>query len=468
MDQALAAFGRQAQSWKRFFVARARIALALREDDGWHLWYSYTAFLPEVPKTYEKFVVRTDTVRAFRELLPIEDAAASERLIAELLESPGRVLIDDFNVELGPSTKHLSFEYEPLHLSRFAGASRLPALTADWFNQNYRTFAETKQLDQELQRHDTPYDGFSDLALALGIPVGFDDLNKRRFSEVVLLPPVGLLVDATDQPRSELSKGELSLVLKAHPALPAERLRVGVKAFQQRGAPDRFTLDNAGISRDAEGFLCVKQTLSSPDVPVVQVFVSFEDELMGKWLVRDFGSSFNDRMLLHRALDVSDQLKASFFERPEQFEDKVLLALTLMGLTALKYGRILTNGPDILAISASRHVFVVECTTGDINSRGKLQRLSDRTKQISERLSNSSNPPVGVVPVVFTSLPREETSMHWDTAATFQIAIVARENIVRFLEALDAPVSPDQLYAGTLSLIPSKKVEPQGVLGIGG
>jgi hypothetical protein len=173
-------------------------------------------------------------------------------------------------------------------------------------------------------------------------------------------------------------------------------------------------------------------------------------------------------MLLHRALDVNDQLKASFFERPEQFEDKVLLALTLMGLTALKYGRVLTSGPDILTISASRHVFVVECTTGDINSRGKLQRLSDRTKQIRDRLSNSSNPPVGVIPVVFTSLPREETSMHWDTAATFQIAIVARENIARFLEVLDAPISPDQLYAATLSLIPSKKAEPQGELGIGG
>ena len=62
MDKALAAFGRQAQSWSPFFATRARIALALREDDGWHLWYSYTAFLPEVPTTFEKLDVRTDTV----------------------------------------------------------------------------------------------------------------------------------------------------------------------------------------------------------------------------------------------------------------------------------------------------------------------------------------------------------------------------------------------------------------------
>ncbi len=53
--------------------------------------------------------------------------------------------------------------------------------------------------------------------------------------------------------------------------------------------------------------------------------------MMGKWWVRDFGNSFNDRMHLHRAIDANDQLKSSFFEKPEQFEDKVHLLLTLMG-----------------------------------------------------------------------------------------------------------------------------------------
>ncbi|MET4443252.1 hypothetical protein ABIB75_001515 [Bradyrhizobium sp. GM2.2] len=466
MDQALEAFGQQARSWSPFFVARARVVLAMREDDGWHLWYSYTAYLRELPTTFEKCDVRTENVRAFREVVPFGDAVNAERTITELLQHPGRIDVDGSNLELGPTTQHLRFEYEPLHLSRFAGPSRLPALTAYWHNQNYRTFAYTKELDQELQRYESPYDGFADLAGALGIPVGFDDLNKRRFSEVVLLTPALLHVDANENPRSELSKGELSLVLKAHPDFEPAEVRFGIKAFRQRDVPDRFTIESRAVERDPEGFLRAKHTLSSPDVPIVQVFVSKQDELIGKWWVRDFGNSFNDRMLLHRSLDVTDQLKTSFFDRPEQFEDRVLLALTLMGLNALKYGKILTNGPDILAMSASRHVFVVECTTGDINSRGKLQRLSERAKQINERLSNSSNPPVGVVPIIFTSLMREDTAMHWETAATFRIAIVARENIVRFLDLLDAPVSPDQLYSSTLSLIPSKKVEGQGELGI--
>src|SRR4051812_1035164 len=130
MDQALEAFGQQARSWSPFFVARARVVLAMREDDGWHLWYSYTAYLRELPTTFEKCDVRTENVRAFREVVPFGDAVNAERTITELLQHPGRIDVDGSNLELGPTTQHLRFEYEPLHLSRFAGPSRLPALTA--------------------------------------------------------------------------------------------------------------------------------------------------------------------------------------------------------------------------------------------------------------------------------------------------------------------------------------------------
>jgi hypothetical protein len=459
MVQELEDFGTLARRWKPFFMMRTRVALAMREDDGWHLWYSYTAFLSELPANHEPLNVETRSVRAFRELMPLPNVGSAELAIAEVLEKPGAVGVGTWKADLAPSNPNLSFEYEPLHLNRFAGPKRLPALTAQWHNPNYRTLASTKELDQELQLHESPYDGFADLAAALNIPVGLDDLNRRRFSEFVLIPPVELLFHVASEPHSELTNGELSLVFKAHPEFPTDKLRLGLKAYNQVGAPERLTLESAKISKDSEGFLRIKHKLPSPNVPLVQVFVSSDEELIGKWWVRDFGNSFNDRMLLHRTIDANDQLKATFFEKPEQFEDKVHLLLTLIGFTALKYGKIQTDAPDILAISTARHVFVVECTTGDINSRGKLQRLNDRTKQVHERLANSSNPPVGVVPVIFTSLLKEETAMHWDTAATFKIAVVTRENILNLLDQLDANLSPDQIYSGTLSLVPSKKTE---------
>jgi hypothetical protein len=464
-DAPLKAFIAQAHAWQPYLKARVRVGLALFTDGEWTLWYSYTAFLPDVPDTVDTFSVETPSIRAFRDVTVLNDENAAAAAIADILTSPETMKTEAWTVNLAPTIKHLQFEYESLHLDRFAGPRRLPALTAYWGNSRYRTIqaGETKRIDQELQLHKQPFDGFVDLALALNIPVGFDELNKRRFSEFVLISPVDLIWDVSKEPRSELRNGELSLVMQTQPALSPDKLRIGVKAFKQKGLPERLTLNSAEVVRYPDGFLRTKHTLSSTDIPAALVFVSLEGgDLLGKWFLRDFGNSFNDRMLLHRAMDTRDQFKASFFERPEQFEDRVLLLLTLIGLTALKYGRVQTDAPDILAISAGRHVYVVECTTGDINSRGKLQRLSDRTKQIREKLSSTSNPPVGVVPVIFTSLAREDTAMHWETAATFNIAIVTRENIVNLLENLDANILPDQLYNGTLSLVPSKRGDQKG------
>jgi hypothetical protein len=460
MGREIEDFGALASRWKPYFVMRVRIALALREADGWRLWYSYTAFLTELPSNPETLSVETRSIRAVREFTPLPTATAAGLAISEVLEKPGFLNAEAWTADLAPTNPHPTFEYEPLHLSRFAGNSRLPALTAQWHNPHYQTLTSTRELDQELQLHESPYDGFADLAAALNIPVGLDDLNRRRFSEFVLIPPIELLFHLASEPHSELRDGELSLVLKAHPEVSTDKLKLGVKAFNQAGAPDRLTLNSGSISRDDGGFFRAKHKLRSSSVPLVQVFVSLEGEVIGKWWVRDFGNSFNDRMLLHRAIDVDDKLKSSFFEKPDQFEDKVLLLLTLMGFTALKYGKIQTDAPDILAISSARHVFVVECTTGDINSKGKLQRLSDRTKQVRERMEKSNSPPVGVVPVIFTSLPKEDTAMHWDTAAVFGIALITRENIVNTIEQLDGAISPDQVYSATLSLIPSKKPEP--------
>ena len=255
MGREIADFGALARSWQRFFVARVRIALVVREADGWHLWYSYTAFLTEPPDKPEPLSVETRSIRAIRDFTPLPTITEAELAISDILERPGFLTTERWTAGLAPTNPHLTFEFEPLHLSRFAGNSRLPALTAQWHNPHYQTLASTKELDQELELHESPYDGFADLASALNVPVGLDDLNRRRFSEFVLIPPVELQFHLAIEPRSELREGELSLVLKAHPQVSTDKLKLGVKAFKQVGPPDRLTLTSDTISRDENGLL---------------------------------------------------------------------------------------------------------------------------------------------------------------------------------------------------------------------
>jgi hypothetical protein len=131
-------------------------------------------------------------------------------------------------------------------------------------------------------------------------------------------------------------------------------------------------------------------------------------------------------------------------------------ATSLLGLQTLKYGQIpkLTEAPDILSLSSARHLYVIECTVGDIDRKGKLHRLYDRANQIKDYLSRTPQPPIAVQPLIFTSLTRQETASHWSTAATYRIGLVCRENILNLLNVLDSPPTAEQLYSAAVAAIP--------------
>lgn len=60
----------------------------------------------------------------------ILDEAAMAAAIDEVSDSPGAVGFEQWSAKLAPKGSHLHFEYESLHLDRFAGPRRLHALTA--------------------------------------------------------------------------------------------------------------------------------------------------------------------------------------------------------------------------------------------------------------------------------------------------------------------------------------------------
>jgi hypothetical protein len=107
------------------------------------------------------------------------------------------------------------------------------------------------------------------------------------------------------------------------------------------------------------------------------VLVSYEGEFCHKWWLRDQSKSFSQRYQFHRLLDIDNKLEKTFFDSKTDFEDRVALLLSLMNLTILPYGGIpeLQDAPDILACSSNNDLYIVECTTGDIDHKGKLQRL---------------------------------------------------------------------------------------------
>jgi hypothetical protein len=359
-----------------------------------------------------------------------------------------------------PEKQVITFERNSL--ARTAGPMRSPALV---INKNLggvqaSTFPPSEQLDHELLTSEQPFDGLLDLFTELAVPDVNQILSGSR-AEIVVLPPAVLHFAPAGQPFTKgtcLQQGKLSIVIRAHPDVRCDKLRIGTKLFPST-LPIRRTSHVLPHDSWTEGedFIEGRLELAASDVPLAFTALSYEGDFLGKWWVRDFTLSFNDRLQIHRSVDQANLLQSTFFDERTDFEDRVTLLLILLGLQTLKYGQIpkLTEAPDILALSAARHLYVIECTVGDIDRKGKLQRLYDRSNQIKDYLSRSPQPPIAVQPLIFTSLTRQETASHWSTAATYRIGLVCRENILNLLNVLDSPPTAEQLYSAAIAAIPA-------------
>jgi len=189
-------------------------------------------------------------------------------------------------------------------------------------------------------------------------------------------------------------------------------------------------------------------------------FLTYDGEFLGSWWARDQSITFSARAALHKAVDRDNALVAKFFDDRNAFEEHVLALLSLLGLDCLYYGNIteLKDGPDILALSNQGHLYVIECTTGDISSRGKLRRLYERTNAIRAALANSAYRPSEVLAVMVTSSPKSDTLHCWDELANYKIAIVCREEIATLLAQIEAPPTADRLFAAAVAAIPATQI----------
>jgi hypothetical protein len=172
--------------------------------------------------------------------------------------------------------------------------------------------------------------------------------------------------------------------------------------------------------------------------------------------VRDFAKSPNPRLQLLRLIGEEERFKLSFFDNnAKAFEDRVALFLSLMNLNVLFIGGIpeLTDAVDIIALSGNNDLYLIECTTGDIDQRGKIQRLYDRARQIA---SNAA-PPISsenVFPVVFSNGPRSNIAPHEPKLEALRVSVFCREDIELAFQRMEVPPPPEELRTIIQSLIP--------------
>lgn len=452
-------FTQLADDWAPYYRVRVRIGLAVRDQSGnWQLLFALTYFSPERPLEYVPLDLETKSIRAIRQVTALQ-ASESATAVEETISNPGAISFPQGLAKIASSGDDLNFQFERMHLANWAGPLRIPALTV--LTQplaNLGAFPHLAELDHELITCETPYDSLAELLGELRISEQPQALFQTPNAQILLAPPASLKFSATVQEGSFLTNGSLSLLLSLHPNLDPVNLRLGLKSFPKDSAVRRLSRRLDSLKWESHGdFKEARLELEAPNTPLCQAILSHNGQLLGRWWIRDQDLNFNDRLQFHRAVDTKNIFRDTFFEDRNDFEDRVTLLLTLLGLQPLKYGGIpkLTNAPDILAWSSERHLYVIDCITGDINQKGKLNRLYNRTNEIRTILARAPQPPIAVLPMIITSLPFDDTLAHHAIVATHKIALVCRENIQNLFDRLDVVPTPTELYQAALATIPS-------------
>jgi hypothetical protein len=436
---------RLAGSFKSF----QRTCIAVRHGMAWEPRYTRLTFSGLSADQYRRKSVETPHLRAHQSVQAITDVREVDAAISNPFELPWPDIKDTY----GPTSETRS-RFHRLLPPTVTLPSRYPTLEIITPPLIGSGITELVQVELELLAHAEPYESLADLYAEFGVPAERAAPDAPSVVEVILAP-VALFSN-----QSELKDSKLRILVESASDVTTPDLQVGVKAMTRSGVT-RFAITGDRFQWLDEGaFLIGEAVHDLPDTPLVLLALSYKGEFLHRWYVKDQSKSYNVRFDLHRAADPDDRFRKTYFDHKNDFEERVALTLTLLDLTVHKYGELvgLTDAPDLLAVSKQGHLFVVECTTGDINSRGKIQRLSERTKALRQLLHGTPAQPQYVVPVIVTSLPRNETAAHWASAENLGVAIIAREEIEALLAQLEAPPTPEVLFARALSMVPTVNI----------
>jgi hypothetical protein len=439
--------------WGHFVHYFTRTALAFRTSEGdWTLQYGFMAFSPE-PIPTAALSVRTKSLLVLREGGPL--SGSGDEAVDATLADPCSIQIEGHSLQLASADYSVNETYHALHLPRLPGSQRLPGITVtrQGISSTIPRPPDLLALDLELKAHPRPYDNLSELIAEIGNPIVTHEIGGSAIPrmEIVLVPPARIT-------RGEIKDGVLLIDITASMRIDRNKLAFGLRLFSAKGAAIQHVAFSGEANWDGADTLIMghfRQT--APDIGLAHIFITYDEEFIGSWWARDQAVAFSSRAALHKAIDSDNAFVSKFFDDRNAFEEHVLVLLSLLRLDCLYYGSIaeLKDGPDILASSDQGHLYVVECTTGDINSKGKLRRLYERTNNMRSALANSAHRPREILSVMVTSGTKSETLHCTDELATYQIALVCREDIVGLLSQIEAPPTADRLYAAAVGTIPT-------------
>ncbi len=449
-------FRKLVEPWWGAYQCVVKSYVALKSVDGPRLLFGRILLEPSRDGIDDaSFVFETEHVIAGRFVTNAADCECSALLengeVGELVCEDGTTVIE---LEMDSA---LSTSFSPIYHPLVSSGARLPSLTVRGTSRHNLIVkvSESRQLDWELKAATTPFDSLDDLLDRCGLPIG-TQMGDSATLEIVAKSPA--MISAT----STIANGEAVIECHLAAGLDPALLLLGYKLFGQ-GRVDRGSAGGANIQwRDENDIKVGSCRIPVGEVSVLLAFVSFGGVSLHQGWISDPSKHLNPRHAIHKVFDEDFEVLKKMLSRPDPdnkygFENAVSTLLSLLGFSAINYGRMpkLQRGPDIIAITPAGHVAVVECTIGLLDQNDKLAKLVQRIKLVREKLIDSGYGHLQIHPVIVTPLTRAEVSADLDDAGKHGIAVICKENIEEMLNQASLPPHADRLFEDAKDLIPA-------------
>ncbi|MEY9731725.1 hypothetical protein [Bradyrhizobium yuanmingense] len=335
--------------------------------------------------------------------------------------------------------------FTPLHPSALQSQSRLNVLKITGVAQVLP--AGPSVLDWELRSSPLPYDSVQELLTEYGL--------GGLFTDFITVEVIATSVMGFDGDTSQIRQDKAHIVVRLAMNMDTEKVSVGYREINS-GVVKRGSLAGHQFAWVQEP----ERQVGTIDLPVnkaaiLHCYAIYNGVAQTHWFITDPTTSQNSRRVVVETFDPQLAIMTEFMARSRgrnyearDLEVAVAWMFWMLGFSTIQLGSTARTQDfsDIVLATPQGQFAIIECTTGLLKSENKLARLVARHATLRDRLDQSNNKHIKLLPIMVSTLPRAELQADLEQAERLGVLVLAREQLDQITPRTIITNNADELF----------------------
>ncbi|MEH6950720.1 hypothetical protein V4R08_05145 [Nitrobacter sp. NHB1] len=348
--------------------------------------------------------------------------------------------------ELTFPPKHKA-SYTPLHPLALQSQSRVNVLRLTGDKQILS--AGPSVLDWELRSAAVPHDSMQELFSEYGL--------GGLFTDSITIEVIGAAVMGFDGDNSKIVGQTAHVVIRLANTLDVLGASLGYREINQVKINRGVLTGNEFSWKQTDDMQIGTFDLPVSKAAILHCYAIYKGVAQTHWYISDPTTSQNSRREIIESFDSGLAILKTFLSRPHSrghdardFEIAVAWLFWMLGFGTVQMGLTARTQDfaDLILTTPQGQIAILECTTGLLRADNKLPKLVARYSKVRERLDQSNNGHVKLLPVMVSTLPRGELQADLEQAEKLGVLVLAKEELDQIIIRTSfAGNNPDEVFS---------------------